>query len=247
MKAGEEVQVIKGLPEIVAALVGEPAADLPQQEDALAAQGYRVLAVAVGSGGELRLAGLLGLSDRPRSDSAQLIAQLADLGIQVKMVTGDTASTALAIAREVGIGQHVCASRELKSDAANVVSRYDIFAGVFPEEKFNLVRSLQWSGHVAGMTGDGVNDAPALKQAEVGIAVASARFLLHPELRGHAVPAGPAALRQRFRHHVHRHRPRGLFSEAGPLADWSAHGCCRAAGPGRAGGVLSGAVPAISY
>ena len=173
-KGGEELRVVKGMPEIVATMVAEASADLPLQMEALASKGARVLAVAVGSGGNLRLAGLLGLVDRPRPDSQDLIAQLVHLGVRVKMMTGDTVATALAIAKQVGIGLQVCDRREAQADTSEAASRCDIFPGVFPEEKFSLVQSLQQAGHVAGMTGDGVNDAPALKQAEVGIAVATA-------------------------------------------------------------------------
>ena len=173
-REGQELRIVKGMPEIVAELVGEPLPDLAGQVDALAAQGYRVLAVAAGHSGDLRLAGLIGLIDRPRPDSAKLIGELNRLGIRVKMVTGDTAPTALAIAREVGIGQRVCGPHELQEEAGESTAACDIFAGVFPEDKYQLVRSLQRAGHVVGMTGDGVNDAPALKQAEVGTAVATA-------------------------------------------------------------------------
>ena len=173
-RGDEEIRIVKGMPEIVAGLVREPAAGLTQQVDALAARGYRVLAVAAGPRDELRLTGLVGLVDRPRPDSAKLIGELGRLGIQVKMVTGDTAPTALAIAGQVGIGQRVCGPRELQVEPEITSAECDIFAGVYPQDKYNLVRSLQRAGHVVGMTGDGVNDAPALKQAEVGIAVASA-------------------------------------------------------------------------
>jgi H+-transporting ATPase len=171
---GEEVRIIKGMPEIVAGLTTEPAAGLQGDVDALAAQGFRVLAVAAGSANTPRLAGLIGLIDRPRPDSARLISELRRLGIQVKMVTGDTAPTALAIAGQVGIGRRVCGPKELEAEAAASTDACDIFAGVYPEDKYKLVRSLQRSGRVVGMTGDGVNDAPALKQAEVGTAVATA-------------------------------------------------------------------------
>jgi H+-transporting ATPase len=170
----EEVQVIKGMPEIVAVLAAASPGELQRDVDALAAQGQRVLAVAAGPSGDLRLVGLLGLMDRPRPDSARLIAALGRLGVRVKMVTGDTAPTALAIAKEVGIGRQVCGPQELQADADAAPTRCDIFAGVYPQDKYNLVRSFQRTGHIVGMTGDGVNDAPALKQAEVGTAVATA-------------------------------------------------------------------------
>ncbi len=169
-----QLRVVKGMPQIVAALAEGVPEELSINVDGLAAQGYRVLAVAAGTGDRLQLAGLIALLDPPRPDSAKLIAELRELGIQIHMVTGDAAPTALAIARQVGIAERVCGMEELQTLAQEVVSRCDIFAGVFPQDKYNLVRSLQRAGHVVGMTGDGVNDAPALKQAEVGIAVAGA-------------------------------------------------------------------------
>jgi H+-transporting ATPase len=170
---GKEIRAIKGAPQAVASrLAAAPAWQNDAQK--FAEQGYRVLAVAGGTEGELRLAGLLAFADPPRSDSKSLIEGLHALGIRVLMVTGDGPVTARAIAAQVGIGEKVCEAKELKGTLGEAVLECDVFAGVFPEDKFELVRSVQQSGHVAGMTGDGVNDAPALKQAEVGIAVSSA-------------------------------------------------------------------------
>lgn len=169
-----EIRVVKGMPEIVVALATGVPGDVPQDEGNLAAQGYRVLAVGVGPSTNVRLVGLLGLMDQPRPDSSKMISELKDLGIRVKMVTGDTAPTAAAIAKVVGIGQQVCGPQELRTDAGVASTQCDIFAGVYPQDKYDLVRSLQLAGHVVGMTGDGVNDAPALKQAEMGTAVAAA-------------------------------------------------------------------------
>jgi H+-transporting ATPase len=139
--------------------------------EALAARGLRVLAVATGPRGALRLAGLIGLSDPPRPDSRQLLHALARLGIEVVMVTGDTLDTARNVASQVGLEGPACSAEALwrgESRGCRIV------AGVLPEDQFQLVRTLPGRGHVVGMTGDGVNDAPALKQAEVGIAVATA-------------------------------------------------------------------------
>jgi H+-transporting ATPase len=120
------------------------------------------------------MVGLIGLHDPPRADSASLIQRLRNLGIHVMMVTGDGLSTARAIAAQVGIGKRVCSTDALNSDKCPEPMDYDVFADVLPEHKFHLVKLLQETGHTVGMTGDGVNDAPALKQAEVGIAVSSA-------------------------------------------------------------------------
>ncbi len=170
---GRRVRVVKGMPQVVADLCTNAPASLARDLDHLAATGARVLAVASGAEDGLSLAGLVGLADRPRPDSAQLIEELRDLGIDVKMVTGDTASTARSVAAQVGLTGDVCTGAELVEtpELADVCS---VFAAVYPEDKHTLVRSLQRAGHVVGMTGDGVNDAPALKQAEVGIAVENA-------------------------------------------------------------------------
>src|SRR5579863_7411603 len=110
----------------------------------------------------------------PREDSKKVIESLHDLGVRVMMITGDGSSTARAVASRVGIGGRAVEPKALKNEAADEVLQSDVFAGVYPEDKFHLVRALQKAGMVTGMTGDGVNDAPALKQAEVGIAVANA-------------------------------------------------------------------------
>ena len=171
---GSRMQIMKGAPQVVAALAGGQL--LETDGSALAARGDRVLAVAVGpENGPLQLVGLLGLQDTPRPDSRLLIQELNKIGVRVVMVTGDGPLTAKAVAAQVGISGDPCTGEALRKDPAsgNDLS-CNIYAGVFPEDKFRLVKGLQTSGLIVGMTGDGVNDAPALKQAEVGIAVASA-------------------------------------------------------------------------
>jgi len=175
LREGTPIRVIKGAPQVVAALVagidqGVVEADVAR----LAESGYRVLAVAAGPQSRLQLVGLIGLYDPPRPDSAALIASLHTLGVRTKMLTGDTVETARAIAAKIGLGEQVCDAATLKARGAQLASDSDVFAGIFPEDKFYLVQTLQAGQHVVGMTGDGVNDAPALKQAEVGIAVSSA-------------------------------------------------------------------------
>jgi H+-transporting ATPase len=171
---GRTLRVVKGAPRAIAALVaGGP--DISADVERLGAEGARLLAVAVAKdGGELQLAGLLGLHDPPRADSAMLIDNLHKLGVRVLMVSGDGPATARAIASEVGIGRRVCPPEQLRDGMPRKILDYDVFARVLPEDKFRLVRALQRDGHVVGMSGDGVNDAPALRQAEVGIAVANA-------------------------------------------------------------------------
>jgi H+-transporting ATPase len=167
-----ELRVVKGaVTEVAAIVAGAP--DLTADVEQLAAQGYRVLAVAAGVG-TLTLAGLVALEDPPRGDSNALVRNLMALGVRIVMVTGDAPATARAVATRIGLGARVCAPEVLRSAEDDATRDCDVFAPVLPEDKFHLVRGLQRSGHVTGMTGDGVNDAPALKQAEVGIAVANA-------------------------------------------------------------------------
>jgi H+-transporting ATPase len=165
--------VIKGAPAVVAALTTGPAV-CQTDVDGLAGLGCRVLAVAVGPEGHLELAGLVALLDPPREDSAAVLQELNHLGVRVVMVTGDSSATAQAVAAKVGIQGRTCPPSGLHQQEVSQNLDCAIFAGVFPEDKFRLVQGYQKDGHVVGMTGDGVNDAPALKQAEVGIAVANA-------------------------------------------------------------------------
>jgi len=144
---------------------------LEEAERRLASGGARVLAVAAGSEDALTLLGVVGLSDPPRPDAAGLIASIKKLGVRVCMATGDAEETARAIGHELGLGTRVC---HLDHEGPLDPTRCDIYARVLPEDKHKIVAALQKAGHVTGMTGDGVNDAPALRQAELGIAVASA-------------------------------------------------------------------------
>ena len=172
-QGGGRFRAIKGAPGAVAGKV-KGAPDYSADVERLAEQGYRVLAIAAGPDDDLQFVGLLALEDPPREDSKKVIASLHDLGVRVMMVTGDGLPTARAVARRVGIGGRAVEPKALKNEATDEVLQGDVFAGVYPEDKFHLVRALQNAGVVTGMTGDGVNDAPALKQAEVGIAVANA-------------------------------------------------------------------------
>ena len=171
---GEKLRVLKGAPGVIAALVGG-APDIRADVERLGADGSRVLAIAAETcSNGLQLAGLVALQDPPREDSQALIRSLQELGVRVLMVSGDGPATARAVAEKVGIGSRVCAPENLHQAMEQDALDYDVFARVLPEDKFRLVRALQRGGHVVGMSGDGVNDAPALKQAEVGIAVVSA-------------------------------------------------------------------------
>jgi H+-transporting ATPase len=138
----------------------------------LEGQGYRVLAVAFGPPQALTLAGLIALSDPPRPDSAPLIQQLKDLGICTVMVTGDAVTTASIVAKSVGLTDTICPQGPLPNTLDP--KTYSAYAGILPEDKYRLVKAFQNSGHVVGMCGDGANDAPALRQAQMGIAVSTA-------------------------------------------------------------------------
>ncbi len=168
-----KLRVIKGAPDTINSLVRDKR-NIAEEVEQLAGRGARVLAVAAGTEHSLELVGLLGLEDPIREDSKALVQDLKSLGVRVIMITGDGPSTALAVSLQVGIGDRVGSAESLRKDAGAAAEHYDVFAGVFPEDKFRLVEALQRQGHVVGMTGDGVNDAPALKQAEAGIAVSTA-------------------------------------------------------------------------
>ncbi|HTS89903.1 MAG TPA: plasma-membrane proton-efflux P-type ATPase [Gemmatimonadales bacterium] len=182
--AGRTTRALKGALRTIAELAGLPPEGLATLEARAAeeaAKGARVLAVGRGEAdGPVRFVGVAFMRDAPRPDSRRLIEQLRFLGVRVKMLTGDGLPVARQIARELGLDDVMPAPdlRAAEKDgglhAAALAERSEGFAEVFPEDKFLVVKSLQSSGHVVGMTGDGVNDAPALSQAEVGIAVSGA-------------------------------------------------------------------------
>ena len=166
---GSTLRVVMGSPLAVQALA-QAQAGLMERAEQLGASGARVLAVAAGPEDGLSIRGLVALADTPRKDAAALIQSLQGLGIRVLMVSGDTLATARAVARQVGLGDRFGDAADATVDPMQV----DGFAHCYPQDKFRLVQTLQGSGRIVGMTGDGINDAPALKQAEVGIAVSSA-------------------------------------------------------------------------
>ncbi|WP_036418976.1 plasma-membrane proton-efflux P-type ATPase [Mycobacterium sp. 155] len=175
-------QVSKGAPQVIAALCEHDGAsgEVPGVVERFASHGYRSLGVArTDVDGSWRLIGVLGLADPPREDSAQTITAAQQLGVEVKMVTGDQVAIGREIARRVGLGPQILDAATLdtaggEDELGHRVATADGFAQVFPEHKYRIVRLLQARGHIVGMTGDGVNDAPALKQADAGIAVAGA-------------------------------------------------------------------------
>jgi len=168
---GGEVRIAKGAFAVIAALSREspPAAAAAIE---LEAQGYRVLGVALGAPGAMQLAGLVALSDPPRADSAELIAALRQMGVRTVMVTGDAPATAAVVARAVGLQGAICPPGAIPEGSRP--GDFSVFAGVLPEDKYQLVKFYQQAGHVVGMCGDGANDAPALRQAQIGIAVSTA-------------------------------------------------------------------------
>jgi len=159
-------------------LSDEETKELFKHAEALSAKGLRVIAVAKGDDrSRLQFVGLAGVADRVREDSRETLNQIRDLGIFVKMLTGDAFPIAKNIAQQIGLGDKIIRMSELKQMQSQreifdfTVEESDGIAEIYPEDKFTVVKALQDRGHVVGMTGDGINDAPALKQAEVGIAV----------------------------------------------------------------------------
>ena len=168
---GSVRRVVKGAFAAVAGLVPASPTAAAAVAD-LESKGFRVLAVAAGAPTALKLAGLIALSDSPRTDSAALIAELQVLGVRTVMVTGDAPATAAIVARAVGLAGAVCPPGPIPEDIKP--DSFAVFAGVLPEGKYRLVKAFQAAGHTVGMCGDGANDAPALRQAQIGIAVSSA-------------------------------------------------------------------------
>ena len=180
-KDSQGFQVTKGAPQVVLSLVDDKGVEGVVNEDvnAFAVKGYRALGVARTDGEKTwQWVGLIALSDPPREDSAATIKAAQSLGIVVKMVTGDHVAIAKEVCQEVGLGTNIVTASSIldksDSEAESVVEKADGFAEVFPEHKYRIVDLLQKNGHIVGMTGDGVNDAPALKKADCGIAVAGA-------------------------------------------------------------------------
>src|SRR3984885_13569815 len=182
---GKTFKVTKGAPQVILALSAKTAAEksaVDKAVDDFAARGFRALGVARADGdGEWRLLGVLPLFDPPREDAKATVATAAEMGVKIKMVTGDALAIAREMAKTLGMGSNILDANTLgdsKTDetaaVAKTIEDADGFAQVFPEHKFHIVDVLQKHGHIVGMTGDGVNDAPALKKADCGIAVSGA-------------------------------------------------------------------------
>ena len=180
----KKFKISKGAPQVILDLLNEAekskiSKEINDQVDELAKKGYRTLGTArTIEKDQWVFAGLIPLFDPPREDSAETIKTASNMGVDVKMVTGDHVSIARQIAQKVNlksrIGNASAFLNKSDKEAGEIMEKSDGFAQVFPEHKYRIVELLQERGHIVGMTGDGVNDAPALKKADVGIAVAGA-------------------------------------------------------------------------
>jgi len=164
-------RVVKGAFASVISLI-QPSPTATTASEELEEKGYRVLAVAAGPPNAMKLAGLIALSDPPRKDSAALVTELHGLGVRTIMITGDAPATAAIVAHAVGLDGAVCPPGPIPDSVRP--EQFAVFAGVLPEDKYKLVKAFQKDGHTVGMCGDGANDAPALRQAQIGIAVLTA-------------------------------------------------------------------------
>lgn len=177
---GNRFAVTKGAPQVISSLANSNKISetrLDEYINKFAAKGYRALGVArTDSQGKWHFAGLMALYDPPREDSAETIKTAQSMGIDVKMITGDHLAIAKEISRQVNLNPEIMLATSFidlsDKEAEEIVENANGFAQVFPEHKYHIVELLQYRGHIIGMTGDGVNDAPALKKADVGIAVA---------------------------------------------------------------------------
>jgi H+-transporting ATPase len=185
-KTGNIFKVSKGAPQVILSLSYNKqgiASKVQSSVDVLANKGYRSLGVAkTDVKGNWDFAGIISLSDPPRDDSKETIKTAQSMGVDVKMITGDHIAIAKEICKEVGLGTNILKASSIldkkgegkKIEEEKTVENADGFAQVFPEHKYHIVELLQEKGHIVGMTGDGVNDAPALKKADIGIAVEGA-------------------------------------------------------------------------
>jgi len=184
-KDGKQFKVTKGAPQVILALASDVASVKPAVDKAVndfAARGFRSLGVARAEGdGAWKFIGVLPLFDPPRDDAKATIATAEKMGVKIKMVTGDALAIAIETAKKLGMGTNILDAASLgdskrkETDAeTKLIEDADGFAQVFPEHKFHIIDILQKCGHIVGMTGDGVNDAPALKKADCGIAVSGA-------------------------------------------------------------------------
>jgi len=168
---GATQRIIKGAFSSVSELA-TPSPAATEITNELEKQGFRVLALAAGPSVPLSLIGFIALSDPPRDDSSSLISELKTLGVRTVMITGDAPTTAAIVARAVGLDGATCPPGAIPEGVKP--EDYAVYASILPEGKFDLVKAFQKNGHGVGMCGDGANDAPALRQAQIGIAVSTA-------------------------------------------------------------------------
>ena len=181
---GETFKVTKGAPQVILELsanAGQVKPDVEKAVNEFAVRGFRSLGVAYAAGEEWQFIGVLPLFDPPRDDAKSTIETARNMGIKIKMVTGDQLAIAKETAKKLGLGTNILDARNIDDvkkqedkEVTRSVEEADGFAQVFPEHKFHIVDILQKRGDIVGMTGDGVNDAPALKKADCGIAVSGA-------------------------------------------------------------------------
>ncbi|RMF29214.1 MAG: plasma-membrane proton-efflux P-type ATPase [Candidatus Nitrosothermus koennekii] len=177
---GKKFKVSKGAPQVILSLVKDKEKIEALVEDsinAIAAKGSRSLGVAKSDmDGNWQFVGIISFYDPPREDSKSTIEVAKNMGIKIKMITGDHLAIAKEIARQLNLGSNIKTASilEKRDKIEEVVEEADGFAQVLPEHKYSIVELLQSKGHIVGMTGDGVNDVPALKKADVGIAVEGA-------------------------------------------------------------------------
>ncbi|MFY9703463.1 MAG: plasma-membrane proton-efflux P-type ATPase [Terriglobales bacterium] len=182
---GKQFKVAKGAPQVIlqmATNIADVKAEVDKAVNDFAARGFRSLGVArADEDDKWQFVGVLPMSDPPREQAKTTIASAVQMGVKVKMVTGDQLAIAKEMSRQLGMGTNILDATVLRdakdqpsAQSAASIDNADGFAQVFPEDKYNIVEVLQKHGHIVGMTGDGVNDAPALKQANCGIAVSGA-------------------------------------------------------------------------
>jgi H+-transporting ATPase len=179
LKDGIKFKVMKGAYNTIKSLCDLHQLKLDSTVDAWAAKGFKTIAIAIQKDAKTTLTGIAALVDPPLPDSSKMIKGIKELGVTVKMLTGDALPIAREIALQVGVGGDIVSAGLLRQlatgvDSHSIIIAHNGFAEVLPEDKFTIVKTLQRHKEITGMTGDGVNDAPALKQAEVGIAVKSA-------------------------------------------------------------------------
>jgi H+-transporting ATPase len=181
-KDGKKFSVVKGAPQVILDMCANQKVTkhVDEKVNEFAAKGFRTLGVARSDNGKTwTFQGLIPLFDPPRKDAASMLKSAQEMGVKIKMMTGDHVSIAKQIAAKLNLGQNILVASALfgkgKNKASlNLIEKADGVAEVFPEHKYAIIKSLQGKGHIVGMTGDGVNDAPPLKQADVGIAVSGA-------------------------------------------------------------------------